>query len=39
MLKSGLLIAHQVREFCYSYDLDYKNSTNSTNETIDQNTE
>ena len=39
MLKSGLLIANQIREFCYSYDLDYKNCKNSTNEIIDQNTE
>ena len=49
MLKSGLLIANQIREFCNSYDLDYKNCKNSTNEIItpatqaneinDQNTE
>ena len=36
MLKSGLLIANQIREFCYSYDLDYKNCKNSTNEIIDR---
>ena len=37
MLKSELIIANQIREFCYSYDLDYKNSKNSTNKIIDQN--